>query len=216
MNWYKKIASAPKTLDYRLNNNYVRANISFQEDGYWFEDVFQNIPISKIEYNPWSSIRLKDNLEKIKGTKSTYPIVAYFDEEKDKYLLTDGNHRVSASKELGYTHVPAIVTMKRMTAPPQAEGVERLRMEQIGWQLGLKIKQYNPVDAIDTNGTTEQIIQVNITSYNVDKDYKYTIFAKVIAKDLLECELEPSGERFRDSLDNIARQVASRIVGINN
>ena len=89
-------------------------------------------------------------------------------------------------------------------------------MEQIGWQLGLKIKQYNPVDAIDTNGTTEQIIQVNITSYNVDKDYKYTIFAEVIAKDLLECELEPSGERFRDSLDNIARQVASRIVGINN
>ena len=215
MSWYK-LAKAPKPLKYRINNDYARANLMFEEDGFWFEELFMNIPISQIEYNPWSSVREKDNMEKLKETGKMPPVVAYFDEEKGKYSLSDGNHRTNAAKVFGYSHVPAIVTLKRTNQPPHSEGVDLARMQEVAWKLKQMIQRDKPMDWIDIQGTTKDMIKLNMETHNIDSDYKYVLTVRPVGGGMYDCILKPSGEKFRGDLETVARQVASSVVGIRN
>jgi len=72
------------------------------------------VPISQIELRkPWNKFRLKDNLAKIKTTKAMPPVWLHFDEKLLRFQVEDGIHRINVAKQLGFTHVPAIVAREK-------------------------------------------------------------------------------------------------------
>ncbi len=213
MNWYK-LSSAPRPIKYTIRNDFAKANVDFEEYGHWFMETFENIPIDKIEYNPWSPERSKDNLEKIRATKSMPPVIAYYDEGKDKFSLTDGNHRTYAAKELGYTHVPAIVTRKRTDKPPFDDKTEQTKMEQLGWKLGQMIRNINPIDMVHVEGTTKDFIKLNIGIYNTDADHEY--IAIIVPKNNfydVKLTKKQTGKEmdFSGTLEQIAQKISANI-----
>jgi len=73
-------------------------------------------PIDAIEPNPWNvnimtTEEFESLKESIKITKGEYlkknPIKIWKDREKDKYIISDGEHRWRACKELGFKKIPA-------------------------------------------------------------------------------------------------------------
>jgi hypothetical protein len=72
-----------------------------------------NIPLNIIDFINWEPSRYKNNLKLISDTKSVKPVIlGDLDNTTQKYSLCDGNHRCYCSNELGYTHIPAIVSKK--------------------------------------------------------------------------------------------------------
>jgi len=73
-----------------------------------------NIPLNIIEFSNWEPNRYIHNKKLISDTKSVKPVIlADFDVSIQKYTLSDGNHRCFCSNELGYTHIPAIVSKRK-------------------------------------------------------------------------------------------------------
>jgi hypothetical protein len=202
---------APKPLPYKLHNNYAKANVDFADDGYWYEEVFQYIPIEQIKFDPWNNERAKDNLNKLVDTKSMPPVIASFDSEKQKYILTDGNHRTNAAKELGYTHVPAIVSLKRTTAPKSDAGTEKYRTQTIGWMLGNKIRYIKSVDGIDVKNVTDNTCDLIISTFGIQEENIYQVTLRrngsIIIADF-------NGQKFTGDIPHVASQIALRIKGI--
>jgi hypothetical protein len=85
-------------------------NFLFSKNTYYIANVLLN----DIEFKNWEQCRYETNKRLIRETKSTIPVVIgrnYSDSTK-KYALHDGNHRCFCSAELGYTHIPAIISNK--------------------------------------------------------------------------------------------------------
>jgi hypothetical protein len=72
-----------------------------------------NVPLELIEFINWDKFRYNHNKELISEFGTVKPIIlGDFDKELGKYSLTDGNHRCFCCNELGYTHIPAIISKK--------------------------------------------------------------------------------------------------------
>ena len=72
-----------------------------------------NIPLNIVDFVYWEQSRYKSNIKLISDTKSVKPVIlGDLDNTTQKYSLCDGNHRCYCSNELGYTHIPAIVSKK--------------------------------------------------------------------------------------------------------
>lgn len=119
MNWYKTAQATYEVRDVHLRSKPAEQWLQFQEDGFYYGDEFEKVPIDKIEYDPWSKSRFEHALEGLNEGKKMPPVSLYYDEEQDIYLVSDGNHRVAASKQKGYTHVPAVVSKKIFKEPPK-------------------------------------------------------------------------------------------------
>ncbi len=66
-----------------------------------------------IDFINWEPSRYKNNLKLISDAKSVKPVIlGDLDNTTQKYSLCDGNHRCYCSNELGYTHIPAIVSKR--------------------------------------------------------------------------------------------------------
>lgn len=103
----------------RLKTDWEEVRRQYRESGEWYEDVLElMVPISQIELPaPWNSFRLENNKKKIKETGAMPPAMLYFDDSSQTYKISDGIHRINAAKDLGYTHVPAVVSYKRIYSP---------------------------------------------------------------------------------------------------
>jgi len=217
INWYLKFAdrTKPKVVPFKkIYNDYARANLQFEENGEWFEDVFKYILIDKIQQiKPWSDFRLKDNLNWLKKTKSMPPLRLYED-KNGTYGITDGIHRMNAAKIEGYTYVPAIVSERRTNTPPFDPNTEIRKMEDIGWKIAFKIKNLKSVDWVDVDGTTKDIIILNIVTYNKQAEYKYKVLIHCLSNNILKAEL--NGLVFEGNIDFVSEQIASNIKGIND
>jgi len=107
-----------------LNNDMEEAKRQYKEYGEWDEWVFETmVPISKIEVPaPWSSSRLEENKKLLEATGAMPPIILGFDGSSQKYEIADGIHRTTSAKQLGYTHVPAVIDYLRIYNPSQRTG----------------------------------------------------------------------------------------------
>jgi len=102
----------------RLKNDMEEAKRQYEEYGEWYERVFETVLISEIELPaPWSIGRLDNNKKKLQATGAMPPILLDFDDSSQTYKISDGIHRTNAAKQLGYTHVPAVVTYRRIYSP---------------------------------------------------------------------------------------------------
>ena len=97
MNWFKisQYVNAPKPIvlerRHEPHNDYAKAHVDFENNGYWFEDSLEYIPISQIDLpNVWSQGRYKDNFQRIQETGLMPPIDAYFDPDKRQFSISRG------------------------------------------------------------------------------------------------------------------------------
>lgn len=72
---------------------------------------YRIVPISEVEKQPiWSQEKLDAVKKQLKEGKSLEPIMLISSpEQPGKLLINDGIHRTEASRQLGYTHIPALV-----------------------------------------------------------------------------------------------------------
>ena len=85
-------------------------NSIYRRKSCWY---IANIPLNIIDFVNWEPSRYKNNLKLISDTKSVKPVIlGDLDNITQKYSLCDGNHRCYCSNELGYTHIPAIVSKR--------------------------------------------------------------------------------------------------------
>ena len=86
-------------------------------------DFVRWVPIEKVQannYNPNSVAKIEMNLlfVSIKHDGYTQPVVTYYDEKKDKYIIVDGFHRYATMKnskylrELNHGYLPIVVIDK--------------------------------------------------------------------------------------------------------
>lgn len=220
MNWYKnkhiKISShinAPKAIfdssNRKPHNDYARANIDYEEQGYWYISKFEYIPIDQIDYKEWDQGRLEDNLQKIDETKKTYPVYLSFDDKTDRFSVGDGNHRCAASKKLGYTHIPAIVSRRVITPPPSSPDVERERMKDRAWQMVYFIKNIKRVDLIDPSNTTEKEIVLDIGQYNKNSTHIYK--AVISQNKVILMQKDKPNKEFSGGIQQMAQWIANNI-----
>lgn len=104
----------------RLRLDLGEARRQYREYGEWYEHVFEPaVPISKILLPPpESKYRYEDNYRKIDKTKAMPPAFLDFHEDDKMDHISDGIHRINASKDLGYTAIPAVVGYRRTYPPP--------------------------------------------------------------------------------------------------
>jgi len=104
----------------RLRLDIEEARRQYAEYGEWYEYVFEPmVPIAQIELTPpWNQLRYEDNKKRIGETGKMPPAFLHFDDATQIYRVEDGIHRINAAKDLGYTHVPAVVSRRR-TYPPR-------------------------------------------------------------------------------------------------
>jgi hypothetical protein len=68
------------------------------------------VPLEIINFS--NGPRYLENKREIENTNSVMPIVLGDFIENNKYTLHDGNHRCYCVKEMGYTHIPAVIYYK--------------------------------------------------------------------------------------------------------
>jgi len=117
MNWYRLAKSYELREPTRIPSNPAQSWLDFQEDGYYWGYVLELVPIDKIKFEVWSKQRLDSALEGLKDGKALPAVNLVYVEDRGVYEVSDGNHRVAASKEVGYDEVPAVVGKKIYEAP---------------------------------------------------------------------------------------------------
>lgn len=71
---------------------------------------YQIVPIHDIEEKPiWSKEKFEIVLEKMNKKELLPPVELLDTPERQKLTITDGIHRIAASKNLGFSYVPAII-----------------------------------------------------------------------------------------------------------
>jgi len=96
----------------KLRSNPVEEWLFYEENGYCFADIFSMVPLKDIDFEKWNQGRYDSALKAIKEEIPLPPVQLYFNEETRRYTVTDGNHRIAASIDMGMTHIPAIVSKK--------------------------------------------------------------------------------------------------------
>lgn len=118
---YERIISAQETYykcaqsgvdDYlsMFSHTYDTAEEEFKNLGGWEKKLFKIIPISEIENQDiWSQGKYDRALKHIQDGTPLDPVKLGRHVNGTEWAITDGIHRIAASKTLGYTHVPAVV-----------------------------------------------------------------------------------------------------------
>lgn len=202
MNWY----SATKTSQSGMRSYYsyvkpqIRINpaeewLMWTEDGYFYRDVFELVPINEIEFDEWNPSRSKAVMEKIQSGTSLDPVRLSY--EDGKYSVSDGNHRCAVSKRLGYTHVPAIVTKKFTHRPYKKEPIG-VNMEILARELQfllVKLRSNNS-DGIyyQWHDVDENRLQIVIEVEFIKGERDYLLEVRRNSQDEREAVLSSGGE----------------------
>jgi 2'-5' RNA ligase len=93
-----------------FGHSYETAEEEFKNFGGWEKKLFKIIPISEVEQQDiWSQGKYDRALKHIQDGTPLDPVKLGRHVNGAEWAITDGIHRIAASKTLGYTHVPAVV-----------------------------------------------------------------------------------------------------------
>jgi hypothetical protein len=114
---------------FELEQNSEQDNVvDYDAEGEWEENKVKSLALDQIIFKQWLPERTELNLKLISETKTVLPIQASYNKKKQKYELSDGNHRCCAAKILGYTHIPAVLAYANKTQPYPDKVMEKWRM----------------------------------------------------------------------------------------
>ena len=111
-NFYKRATSHHYPVDTSKIQNILNIYKDFNDQGDNSETMeYAIVPISDIERKPiWSPEKLNIVKQQLQNGKLLEPVMLVSTPEKPgQLLINDGIHRVEASRQLGYTHVPALI-----------------------------------------------------------------------------------------------------------
>lgn len=108
--YYKYSQTAINNYFDMFGHSYKTAEKEFKDLGGWEKKLFKIIPISEIEQQDiWSQGKYDRALKHIQAGTPLDPVLLGRHVNGNEWAITDGIHRIAASKALGYTHVPALV-----------------------------------------------------------------------------------------------------------
>ena len=210
---------APKTTEksswlYQVRNDYALANVNYEQDGEWVEEVLEIVPLSKIEQRPWwNPSRRKENYDFLKRTGRMPPVSLSYDEQTKTYMIADGIHRVDAARTLGYDAVPAIVGYVRRTKPPADPNTEKKRSEMHGWDLAQRIKRQvkGPIDYVNVRNQQPGSFELEMERNDEEREYKYLL--RVVFEEgyfLVSMSGDVTGE-VHGSMDEVAAAIGKLV-----
>ena len=111
----------------KLTNNLASQWADYMEGGEFLKESLQLVPIRKIDFELWSKGRYDNVMAKMEANKALNPI-SLSKRSNGRYTVDDGNHRTTVSRDMGYTHVPAVVR-EMVQGRPSKEPPSALRKE---------------------------------------------------------------------------------------
>lgn len=146
-------------------------------DENWVKNLVRIIAIEKIEPNTWNPRKMEENsynaLKKSINDKGFKSIILVRKHE-DKFQIIDGEHRFKVLKELGNTHIPAIVVeesdkearIQTLTFNVQAED-DAIQLSELLKELTTKYK-FSVEELTERLGKTEDEIEsyLNLTDFD--------------------------------------------------
>jgi hypothetical protein len=126
-----------KLAPYRLSNKAAAQWADYYETGWYWLDELLYVPIEKIKFNKWNQGRYDFYIDAFQKGKAAEPVrLGKSMDGGGWYEVGDGNHRVAASLEMGYTHVPALVS-REVEGKPRGVPPKDLYEEVFGRELNL-------------------------------------------------------------------------------
>ena len=130
-----------KVKPFKLRNDPKVQWADYYEDGMFFVERFIMVPVGQIRFNKWNQGRYDFYMDAFKNGRPADPVrLARPWQGGDHYEVSDGNHRVAASIDMGYTHVPAIVSVKVEGQFPKGTPPKDLYEEVHGRELLMLIE----------------------------------------------------------------------------
>jgi hypothetical protein len=99
----------------KLNSDADEEWISWLEDGEFWRESFELVPVRLVDINEWNPHKTEKVISDISEGKPLDPVILTF--SGSRYKVTDGNHRAAASARLGFSYVPAVVSTLVKTRP---------------------------------------------------------------------------------------------------
>ena len=183
-----------------LRNNIASQWADFYEDGYYYADNLEYIPIGKIEFDNWNPSRYQFYIDAFAKGRPADPIRA--DDRGSHFVIGDGNHRVAASVYYGYTHVPAIVSRKIEHAPPgkpPKDLYEEVHGRELLWFLQVvraALRDYHRLH-IEWGGANPDGYWFRVSEARPGRRAEYEMPCKVVIKgDEREISMNWDGRKF--------------------
>ena len=102
-----------KVKPYKLHNDPKIQWADYYDSSSYFEDRFVMVPVDKIHFKKWNQDRYDFYMDAFKSGRAADPVrLSRPWHGGDYFEVSDGNHRTAASIDMGYTHVPAIVSVE--------------------------------------------------------------------------------------------------------
>jgi len=184
---------------YKLSNDPATQWADYLEDGYYFVEELLIVPISKINYDNWNPGRYKFYQEAFAEGKPADPV--RLARSGSRFEVDDGNHRIAASEDYGYTHVPARVTKKVQGQPdvdPPANLYDEIHGRELLYSLQRLRSGLNHIRDLylDWGGTSRSGYWFRVTDERFGQDYERRCEVRVDG-DRRQMQMDWKGTKFR-------------------
>ena len=183
--------------------------------GRYTKVTYEAVPIAKVRHGKWSEDRYERALAHMMAGRRLDPVSLA--KVGGAYEVADGNHRVAASAEMGYTHVPALVHEEMAEAPPGSPppGTRRKMVEEeFGTFLNV-LRRFVPAGlevswkSVSENG---YVADVSFwTPWLEEKDYQLEV--RILGDGRREATFKRPGGSFRRRFDEGGPEAFARAFG---
>jgi hypothetical protein len=136
---YKVDGSKVRQLLAQYNDQEARED-SQQHFGGYFDHIFELVPLSKVVIDEvWKEAKYQKVVEAIQKGVPLPPVM--LSKKGGRFEITDGIHRTNASRDLGFTHIPAIIAT--WVATPEKKQTRLVKKEL---EVGTWVKLDKPID----------------------------------------------------------------------
>jgi len=129
----------------KLRNDAATQWVDWKESGSYWTDRFELVPLNLVEYKKWNTDRYDSLMTKMSQGLTLDPVTLALPLNASTYSVSDGNHRCAVSATLGYTHVPAVVSVEVAEEPPYP-GASAEKKETSGRELFFLINSLRNAD----------------------------------------------------------------------
>lgn len=141
-----------KVKPYKLHNDPKIQWADYYDSSSYFEDRFVMVPVDKIHFKKWNQDRYDFYMDAFKSGRAADPVrLSRPWHGGDYFEVSDGNHRTAASIDMGYTHVPAIVSVEIKNKSPDGHPPKNLYEEIYGREQLLVVEFFRAWGPSESN-----------------------------------------------------------------
>ncbi|MFP9117398.1 ParB/RepB/Spo0J family partition protein [Flavobacterium sp. RNTU_13] len=174
-----------------------------------YDKKVQDINIEQLitnEFNPRARYNEEEEEELIDSILSKgilNPIIVYYDKQRDKYIILDGERRYRACKKINIKTVPARVLLKE---PDLLESlslmfhIHNVREEWTEFAISMTIRRIvdemgKNIQNLNSSDMRELSTMTSLSTYKINKYLKFQDYPDSVIQKFLEYEIGPSNEK---------------------